>query len=51
VWSIGVLGRGLSLNGLCLVNDDLRNVPSRLVGADYERVPATLVPAALYYAS
>jgi peptide/nickel transport system substrate-binding protein len=51
VWSIGVLGRGLSLNGLCLVNDDLRNVPSRIVGADHQRVPANLVPATLFYAS
>jgi peptide/nickel transport system substrate-binding protein len=51
VWSIGVLGRGLSLNGLCLASDDLRNVPSHIVGADYQRVPANLVPATLYYAS
>jgi peptide/nickel transport system substrate-binding protein len=50
VWSIGVLGRGLSLNGLCLVNDDLHNVPARMVGADYQRVPANLVPAALFFA-
>ena len=49
VWSIGVVGFGLSLSGLYLAKDDLRNVPSALVRADYQRIPANLVPAALHY--
>ncbi|MGH3387578.1 MAG: ABC transporter substrate-binding protein [Actinomadura sp.] len=49
VWSIGVFGFGLMLNGMYYAGNKLGNVPGRIVNTLTIRAPQNLLPMAFYY--
>ncbi|HEX6472852.1 MAG TPA: ABC transporter substrate-binding protein [Streptosporangiaceae bacterium] len=49
VWSIGVFGFGLMINGIYEASDKLANVPGRILNSLVERTPGNLYPMTFYY--
>jgi peptide/nickel transport system substrate-binding protein len=49
VWSIGVVGFGLSVYGIYVASNKLGNVPQRMVNTDTMKTPAIGLPMTFYY--
>jgi peptide/nickel transport system substrate-binding protein len=49
VWSIGLVGFGLSNYGIYLASNKLRNVPARVVSSLQVKTPANAYPMTFYY--
>lgn len=49
VWSIGVVGFGLTIYGLYLANNKLGNVPKRIINSGLYRNPTIALPMTFYY--
>jgi len=49
VWSIGVVGFGLSVYGIYVASNKLGNVPQRMVNTDILKTPAIGLPMTFYY--
>ena len=49
VWSIGVVGFGLAIYGMYLANDNLGNVPARILNTLDQRAPSNALPPAFYW--
>jgi peptide/nickel transport system substrate-binding protein len=49
VWSIGVVGFGLAINGMYLAKNGLRNVPVAAPSTEDPRSPANVLPITFYY--
>jgi peptide/nickel transport system substrate-binding protein len=50
VWSIGLVGFGLSQYGIYLRNNDMRNVPGRVLNTLHQKTPTNTYPMTFYYA-
>ncbi|HEV2783083.1 MAG TPA: ABC transporter substrate-binding protein [Actinophytocola sp.] len=50
VWSIGIVGFGLALNGVYLTNNNLRNVPARVVNSLHMKSMNNTYPMTFFYA-
>jgi peptide/nickel transport system substrate-binding protein len=49
VWSIGLVGFGISIYGVYLANNKLRNVPARVLNTTLMKTPANTFPMTFYY--
>jgi peptide/nickel transport system substrate-binding protein len=50
VWSAGILGFGLSIYGVYLSNNKLRNVPKTIRNDQKAHTPSNTYPMTFYYA-
>jgi len=50
VWTIGVVGFGLSSYGLYLASNKLRNVPGRILNTNHQKSPSNALPMTFFYA-
>ncbi|HVQ92579.1 MAG TPA: ABC transporter substrate-binding protein [Mycobacteriales bacterium] len=49
VWTIGVVGRGLSINGVYTARNTLRNIPGRMLNTNHQKTPSNALPMTFYY--
>jgi peptide/nickel transport system substrate-binding protein len=49
VWSIGVVGFGLGIYGLYTANNELGNVPRRILNTLHQKTPSNALPMTFYY--
>jgi peptide/nickel transport system substrate-binding protein len=49
VWSIGIVGFGLSNYGIYLRRDDMRNVPRRVLNSVLQKTPTNTFPMTFFY--
>jgi peptide/nickel transport system substrate-binding protein len=49
VWSIGCLGYGMAVYGMYLANNDLLNVPARVLNTNAQFTPVNTFPMTFYY--
>lgn len=49
VWSIGVVGFGLSMYGIYVANNQLGNVPARILNTLHQKAPCDAHPMTFYY--
>jgi peptide/nickel transport system substrate-binding protein len=50
VWTIGVVGFGLSSYGLYIANNKLHNVPGRILNTNHQKTPSNALPMTFFYA-
>jgi peptide/nickel transport system substrate-binding protein len=50
VWTIGVVGFGLSSYGLYVASNKLRNVPGRILNTAHQKTPSNALPMTFFYA-
>jgi peptide/nickel transport system substrate-binding protein len=49
VWTIGTVGYGIGFYGMYLANDDLKNVPGRVLSTNHQFTPENTFPMTFYY--
>jgi ABC-type transport system substrate-binding protein len=49
VWTIGVVGRGLSIYGVYTARNTLRNIPGRMLNTNHQKTPSNALPMTFYY--
>jgi peptide/nickel transport system substrate-binding protein len=49
VWTIGVVGYGVGTYGMYLANDDLKNVPRRILSTNHQFSPENTFPMTFFY--
>lgn len=50
VWTIGVVGFGLSSYGIYIASNKLRNVPGRILNTNHQKTPSNALPMTFFYA-
>ena len=49
VWTIGTVGFGIGFYGMYLANNDLKNVPGRVLSTNHQFTPENTFPMTFYY--
>lgn len=49
VWSIGIVGFGLSIYGIYTASDKLGNVPARMLNTSHQKTPSNALPMTFYF--
>jgi peptide/nickel transport system substrate-binding protein len=49
VWSIGVVGFGLSIYGIYVASNKLGNVPGRILNTSHQKTPSNALPMTFYF--